>query len=134
LKMKKRVLIEVETERVTIRRASGNRHPACLICGDAAIAMIIAERVALSSGRDLHWLISQLETDRLHYMQSANRFLYICLNSLLSAIESSHALDGPGARKTEETTANLPAFEGLIPDYCEEMSPGNSVKLLTCTG
>src|SRR5689334_9382307 len=119
--MKKRVLIEVETERVTIRRASGNHRPACLICGDTAIAMIIAERVALSSGRDLHWLINQLEANRLHHLQTANRFLYICLNSLLSAIESSQDPDGPGLSKTEETTANLPAFDEVMPDYYEEM-------------
>ena len=132
--MKKRVLIEVETERVTIRRASGNHHPACLVCGDTAIAMIIAERVALSSGRDLHWLINQLEANRLHYMQTANRFLYICLNSLLSAIESSQAVNGPGVRNTEEATANLPAFDEVMPDYYEEMGLGNSFELLTCRG
>src|SRR4051794_40847798 len=92
--MKKRVLIEVETERVTIRRTSGMWHPACLICGDAAIAMITAERAALLAGHDLHWLINQLEANSLHYVQAANRVLYICLNSLLTAIESSQALDG----------------------------------------
>ena len=83
MKTKRVVLVEVETERLTIRQTSETVQLVCPFC-EAEVLMASAERAALLSGHGLRWVINQLETNGLHYIETPDGLLYICLNSLLS--------------------------------------------------
>lgn len=83
MKTKRRVEIEVETARLTIRRKAGAVCSLpCLSCG-AMVDMLTAETAALWCGCTLRWLVNHLETSALHYAETADGQLRICLNSLL---------------------------------------------------
>jgi hypothetical protein len=83
VKTKRVVLVEVETERLTIRQTSETVQLVCPFCA-AEVLMASAERAALLSGHGLRWVINQLETNGLHYIETTDGLLYICLNSLLN--------------------------------------------------
>ena len=74
--------------------------------------MASAERAALLSGHGLRWVVNQLETCGLHYIETTDGFLYICLNSLLNI-----------------TAGNRVSDEALVTREAELIS-GEEIKLL----
>jgi hypothetical protein len=92
VKTKRRVLVEVETERLTIRQQSEPVRLVCPFC-QAEVLMASAEQAALLSGHGLRWVVHQLETNGLHYIETTDELLYICLNSLLSITAGSEVSD-----------------------------------------
>jgi len=92
VKTKRVVLVEVETERLTIRQTSETVQLVCPFCA-AEVLMASAERAALLSGHGLRWVINQLETNGLHYIETTDGLLYICLNSLLNIIAETEISD-----------------------------------------
>ena len=111
MKTKRRVLVEVETERLTIRQTSEPVRAVCPFCA-AEVLMASAERAALLCGHGLRWVINQLETNGLHYIETTDGLLYICLNSLLDI--------AAGNRVSDETRAAREA----------ELISGEAIKLL----
>lgn len=79
----KRTRITVETERVLV---VSRRHRIveswCDGCGHK-VKLLRAEEAAFISGVSLRDICRQVESDSLHYMETADRVLMICLDSLL---------------------------------------------------
>jgi hypothetical protein len=111
VKTKRVVLVEVETERLTIRQTSETVQMVCPFCA-AEVLMASAERAALLCGHGLRWVVHQLETNGLHYIETNEGLLYICLNSLLKA--------NAGGQVTDETRVTHEA----------ELISGEAIKLL----
>ena len=101
MKTKRVVLVEVETERLTIRQTSETVQLACPFCA-AEVLMASAERAALLSGHGLRWVINQLETNGLHYIETNEGLLYICLNSLLNVMGCCQVSEETGALHESE--------------------------------
>ena len=111
MKTKRRVLVEVETERLTIRQRSEPVRLVCPCC-NLEVLMVSAAQAALLSGHGLRWIVNQLETNGLHYLETTEELLYICLNSLLNITADSQV--------SGETRAAL----------APELIPGKAIKLL----
>ncbi|MGB7924500.1 MAG: hypothetical protein WCF57_14760 [Pyrinomonadaceae bacterium] len=81
--MMKRTRITVETERVLL--VSSRRRVIeswCDACG-RAVKLIRAEDAAFISGVGLREICRRVESNNLHYTETAERALLICLDSLL---------------------------------------------------
>lgn len=80
----KRTRITVETERVLVISSRRRRivESWCDGCGHE-VKLIRAEEAAFISGVGLRDICRQVEADNLHYMETADRVLMICLDSLL---------------------------------------------------
>lgn len=79
----KRTRITIETERVLV--VSSRRRIIeswCDGCGHE-VKLIRAEEAAYISGVGLRDICRQVESDSLHYVETADRVLMICLDSLL---------------------------------------------------
>ena len=89
---KRRVEIEIETERLTIRRSTNaGRFLLCMFCKEE-VEVIEASQAALLCGCSLRQFISQLETSGLHFIKQVDGLPRICLNSLLKAIEQEQII------------------------------------------
>lgn len=89
MKTKRRLEIEVETQRLTVRRNTGVvRVLTCPFCA-TEVEMLTAETAALLCGLTLRLLVGQIENGRLHFVETPAGLLYICLNSLTGS--------GPGS-------------------------------------
>jgi hypothetical protein len=89
VKTKKRLEIEVETIRLTIRRTdSVCRLLPCALCA-AEVEMLTAETAALLCGLTLRSLVGHLDIGALHFTETADGLLYICLNSLTGSALNS---------------------------------------------
>ena len=79
----KRTIITVETERLfVISRRRRALEGWCERCG-RAVKLIRAEEAAALSGVGLREICRQVESDKLHYMETVDRVLLICFDSLL---------------------------------------------------
>lgn len=76
--------ITVETERLlVIRRRYRAVEEWCDGCGKIAV-MIRPDQAAAVSGRTLRSLFQDLETGRLHFRESPDGLVLVCLNTLLA--------------------------------------------------
>jgi len=83
MKRKRRTEITVETEQVLIIRRTGQPMTAwCQQCG-AEVVMITPEEAARGAGASLRAIRRLVEAGQLHFRESANGRLFICLNSSL---------------------------------------------------
>ena len=99
MKTNRRLVIEVETVRLTIR-SGASQLLYCPFC-DAQVEVSVAEQSALPEGRSLRWIVNQLEASGLHFIETAQGALYICLNSLLGPTRSSQGSDANASRDAE---------------------------------
>ncbi|HWP41595.1 MAG TPA: hypothetical protein VNO14_00070 [Blastocatellia bacterium] len=79
---KKRVRITVESDQVYVmRRPVGNLRALCAECGDMVHMIMPEEAMALAgvSSREIYRLV---EAGRVHFLETADGFLLICLDSL----------------------------------------------------
>lgn len=87
--MKRRVEIEVETARLTLRRTTSSvRVLPCTSCA-TEVEMLAAETAALLCGLSLRALVGQIEAGGLHFAETPAGLLYICLNSLTGSSPGS---------------------------------------------
>ena len=76
--------ITVETERLLIiRRRYQAVEEWCDGCGELAL-MIRPDQAAAVTGRTLRTIFTDIETGRLHFRESADGMVLICLNALLA--------------------------------------------------
>jgi hypothetical protein len=79
---KKRTEITVETEQVTvIHRPRSFARAWCVHCRKE-VNMVTAEQAAAVAGASLRSICRFVEVDDLHFMEKADRVLFICLDSL----------------------------------------------------
>jgi hypothetical protein len=75
--------ITVETERLLIiRRRYRAVEEWCEGCGELAL-MIRPDQAAAVTGRTLRQIFTDIENDRLHFRESPDGLVLVCLNSLL---------------------------------------------------
>jgi excisionase family DNA binding protein len=79
--MKRRVEILIETERLLI---AGGRHAMTLRCDECAIEvrMITVDEAAILAGESARTIYGWVEAGRLHFLETPEGRLLICLNSL----------------------------------------------------
>jgi len=83
VKTKKRTEITVETHRLLVMRKPMRAARAwCVRCCEQ-VEMVTPERAALLAGVSLRAICRQVEVDDVHFVETANGLLLICLNSLL---------------------------------------------------
>ena len=104
MKTNRRLEIEVETVRLTVRRGKA-RLLRCPVC-DAEIVVADGDRAALPSGQTR--AASQPEADGLHLVETAQGPHYICLNSILGSIEDAQSSNATALRDTETSRAAQP--------------------------
>ncbi len=78
--------IRVEIERVLIIKL--NRQPRlewCPLCA-AEVSMVTPEEAAMLTGQSYRWLCRQVEAGQLHFTETADGLLRLCLNSLPNSI------------------------------------------------
>lgn len=81
--IKRRIEITVETERIQLVRGEARaRQESCPVC-DGQVKMVTAESAALLCGQTLRWIVGQVEISALHFLETPDGLLFICLNSLL---------------------------------------------------
>ncbi|HZS04304.1 MAG TPA: hypothetical protein VFD58_05665 [Blastocatellia bacterium] len=84
MRRKRRTEITVETEQVVvIRRAAEPISLWCAGCA-AAVTMVTPAEAAIITGSSLRAVCREVEADRLHFTETADGLLLICLNSLLT--------------------------------------------------
>lgn len=91
--MKRRIEIAQETHHLIVLRRRGKAVEAwCRGCA-AQVTMVTAEQAALASESSLRQLVKKTETGVLHYQETPEGLLLICLNSLnhLNASEREQA-------------------------------------------
>jgi len=82
VRTKKRIEITVETDRVLIIRQDSS-HPAwCAACA-TEVKMLTAEGAAAVAGLSLRDICRQVDAGQLHFSETPDGRLSICLNSLL---------------------------------------------------
>jgi len=83
VKTKKRTEITVETHRLLVmRKPTGTTQTWCARCCEQ-VEMATPERAALLAGVSLRAICRQVEANSIHFVETANGLLLICLNSLL---------------------------------------------------
>lgn len=89
--MRRRLEISRETERLVVVRRQGRPVTAqCEICG-GEVRLVGLEEAALISGKSLRQLVRETDDKTVHYLETPDGLLLICLNSL---IPSGDALNG----------------------------------------
>lgn len=82
MRTKRRTEITIETDEVTVIRRRRNLARAwCARCA-APVEMVTTEQAAVLTGVSLRRVFRQVEADLLHYTETPDGSLYICLNSL----------------------------------------------------
>lgn len=83
MKRKRRTEITVETETIVClrRRSQAALIAWCPQCA-AEVKLVTPEAAALHSGLSLRAIYRRIEADRLHFSETAEGQLFICLNSL----------------------------------------------------
>jgi excisionase family DNA binding protein len=83
--MKKRTLITIETDRVLMidggRRRSSSRAAWCAACGSQARMLTVDEAAAVAQTTS-RTIYQWVEARKLHFTETADGRLFICLNSL----------------------------------------------------
>lgn len=80
--MKKKTKLTIETERVlVIRRGSVGRRAACGACGEV-VGLLTADEAAALLRVSPRAIYRQVEGGRVHFTETADGALLICLNSL----------------------------------------------------
>jgi hypothetical protein len=80
--MKRKIEIAFETTQIIVRRGSNKIVEAwCQACGEQ-VQMVGSEQAVLISGISLRQLVKQIEADQLHYRETEDGLLLICLASL----------------------------------------------------
>ena len=82
MKTRSKTEITVEMHRIlTIRRGSRSRLAWCEECGEQA-RMVTADEAAILAGVSPRAVYQLIEARELHFTESHNRVVFICLNSL----------------------------------------------------
>ena len=82
MKTRSRTEISVETHRIlTIKRGSRHRLAWCEECGEQA-RMVTAEDAAILAGVSRRAIYQLIEARKLHFVETADREVFICLISL----------------------------------------------------
>lgn len=79
--MRRRIEIAQETNSIVVRRSGKTSDRWCDSCG-RYVRMVTAEQAALVSGRSLRDLIRVIDNGDLHYHETPEGLLSICLDSL----------------------------------------------------
>lgn len=90
MKRRRRTEITVETEQVlivTLNRPSQSEW--CPRCA-AEVSMVTPEEAALLTGQSLRSICRQVEAERLHFTETADGLLRLCLNSLPNSTKGAH--------------------------------------------
>jgi len=83
VKIKRRTEITVETDRVLIIRWDHTSvHTWCALCAEQ-VKMLTAEGAAAAAGVSLRAICRRVESGQLHFSETPDGQLLICLNSLL---------------------------------------------------
>lgn len=92
--MKRKIEVAFETTRVIAWRGSSNKIVEiwCDFCAEQ-VQMVSAEQAALISGISLRQLVKQVEVDELHYRETEDGLLLICLPSLSQKESSENQLE-----------------------------------------
>lgn len=94
--MKRRTEITIETERLLIIRSRKTSAQAWCTSCDRQVHMITideAAQVAKVSSRLVYRLV---EADELHFIETTDKRLLICVNSLHQLMEVRQSIDAPG--------------------------------------
>jgi hypothetical protein len=92
VKVRKKTTVSVETERIlTIRRRWHETDGWCEGCGKQ-VKFVTPETASAVSGLSVRAICRMVETDKVHFMETSNGSLLICLNSLLRLNEESSRL------------------------------------------
>jgi hypothetical protein len=84
--MKKRIDITVESHEILVlRRSSAPIHAWCAQCG-SQVQMIPSAQAALLAGVSSRVIYRQIEAGRLHFIETPDHALLICLQSLAAEI------------------------------------------------
>lgn len=82
MKVRSKTEITVETHRIlTIKRGSRCRLAWCEECGEQA-RMVTADEAAILAGLSLRTTYQLIEARKLHFLETTDRVVLICLNSL----------------------------------------------------
>jgi hypothetical protein len=82
LKIRRRTEITQETREVLVLRGHGKTSGWCDECG-APVKMVRPDEAAAAIGISLRLVFQQLEAGKLHFEETDEGSLFICLNSLL---------------------------------------------------
>ena len=78
---KRKVEIQIETERVCVVRHRKSQVADCLLCGDQTV-MISLDEAVVSSGMSVRQLCHQIEVEELGFSEQANGLLLVCSRCL----------------------------------------------------
>jgi hypothetical protein len=81
LKQTKKTLITTETSETLIVRQATRQRAWCEVCG-AEVEMVSPELAARSAGVGVRAVFRLIETERVHFMESPDGALLVCLNTL----------------------------------------------------
>ena len=87
---KKRIEITLETEQVMVIHIPKGFVRAWCEGGAAEVGMVTAEQAAAVSGISLRAICRAVEADALHFIETADRVLFICPNSLNALAVNIH--------------------------------------------
>ena len=81
---KRKTKITVESHQVTvIRHSQASVRAWCAVCGEP-VRMVTADQAAIVTGTSLRAVLRQVEADQLHFTETTEGRLFICLNSLMA--------------------------------------------------
>jgi len=81
---KRRTKITVESHQVmVIRQSKATVKAWCAVCGEP-VQMVTAEQAARLNGLSLRAVLRRVEADQLHFTETPEGTLFICLNSLMA--------------------------------------------------
>jgi hypothetical protein len=83
VKTKRRTEITVETDRfIVIRRRIGSPPARCAVC-EGQVKMVTPDEAALLARVTSRTVYRWIEADKLHFAETSEGQLFVCLNSLL---------------------------------------------------
>jgi uncharacterized protein YaeQ len=86
---KRETRITIESHQVMILRRSNDAIQVwCERCGDR-VRMVTAEQAGIISGSTLRLVLRQVEADAVHFSETSEGRLFICLNSLIGGNATS---------------------------------------------
>ncbi len=86
MKRRKRIEITVETSLLVIRRGTNRGQVWCLECS-SPVQSVTPEEAAVLAGISTRTVYRRVEAGQLHFIETAEQSLMICLNSLLRSTD-----------------------------------------------